>query len=466
MHNSTRTVFRLMGVFGGVKSLSILCSLIRNKLMAIWLGPVGVGLVILYNSITDLVSVTSRLSMNDSSLPEVARADNDNAARISIIARRWMVGAGLVGALLMCAFSPVLSSLSFGDSSHWLEFCLLASMPVLYASALSYQTVLQGRGLLDRLARANLWTALSGIAVSVPLIWWLREQSIVWVIMSYGICMFVSTYILRERMPRVQVSWTETFRKGSAFARLGLFMTLGIGMGYLANYLFVLFVNSYADTSELGIYQAGYTIVNSYVGVIFSGIILESFPKVSALVHSRRRLSLVVSHRIGTLAWVMIPFVGLFMACDELIVRIVYADTFLAMIPFITIAIAAVGMRMASNFLAQVILARGDGHIYFITETLSYVSCLIFNIAGYSLAGFYGLGVSYILWYTFYLAMTMFVYRRIYGYYLSGRVMIPVIAGAVFAIVGAVCRLAIGWWVPLLMTLATIPVVYKKLSKN
>lgn len=455
-----------MGVFGGVKSLSILCSLVRNKLMAIWVGPVGVGLVILYNSVTDLVSVTSRLSMNDSSLPEVARADNDNAAHISVIVRRWMVGAGLAGAVLMCLFSPVLSLLSFDDTSHWPQFCLLASIPVLYASALSYQTVLQGRGHLDRLARANLWTALSGIAVSVPLIWWLREQSIVWVILSYGVCMFVSTYFLRERMPRVKVSWAETYRKGSAFARLGMFMTLGIGMGYLTNYLFVLFVNSYSDTSELGIYQAGYTIVNSYVGVIFSGIILESFPKISALVHSRRRMSLVVSHRIGTLAWVIIPFVGLFMACDELIVRIVYAEAFLEMIPFITIAIAAVGMRMASNFLAQVILARGDGHIYFITETLSYISCLVLNIAGYSLAGFYGLGVSYILWYIIYLAITGFVFYRVYGYYLSGRVMVPVIAGAVFAVIAAAGRLAVGWWVPLLMTLAVLPAAYKKLSKN
>ena len=38
-----------MGQLGSVQVLGQLCSVVRNKLIAIWIGPVGVGLVILFN---------------------------------------------------------------------------------------------------------------------------------------------------------------------------------------------------------------------------------------------------------------------------------------------------------------------------------------------------------------------------------------------------------------------------------
>ena len=41
-----------MGQLGSVQVLGQLCSVVRNKLIAIWIGPVGVGLVILFNSVS------------------------------------------------------------------------------------------------------------------------------------------------------------------------------------------------------------------------------------------------------------------------------------------------------------------------------------------------------------------------------------------------------------------------------
>ena len=51
-----------MGQLGSVQVLGQLCSVVRNKLIAIWIGPVGVGLVILFNSVSDLVGVFTRLT--------------------------------------------------------------------------------------------------------------------------------------------------------------------------------------------------------------------------------------------------------------------------------------------------------------------------------------------------------------------------------------------------------------------
>ena len=42
-HAVTKSILKAVGVFGGVRMLLIVCSLIRNKLIAVLVGPAGVG---------------------------------------------------------------------------------------------------------------------------------------------------------------------------------------------------------------------------------------------------------------------------------------------------------------------------------------------------------------------------------------------------------------------------------------
>ena len=74
MNSTNRMIVKAMSVFGGVKALSIRCSLVRNKLIAVWVGPAGVGLVILFNSVVDIVTTASRLNIDQSAMRDIARA--------------------------------------------------------------------------------------------------------------------------------------------------------------------------------------------------------------------------------------------------------------------------------------------------------------------------------------------------------------------------------------------------------
>ena len=46
----SRMAMKAMGLFGGVQIAGILCSIIRTKLVAMWIGPVGVGLFGLFKN--------------------------------------------------------------------------------------------------------------------------------------------------------------------------------------------------------------------------------------------------------------------------------------------------------------------------------------------------------------------------------------------------------------------------------
>ncbi|MEE1207476.1 MAG: oligosaccharide flippase family protein [Muribaculaceae bacterium] len=465
MNKATGTVFKAIGTFGSIKMLSIVCSLVRNKLIAVWVGPVGLGLVILYNSISDTLSVATRLNIDQSAVRTIAKAGEAAEAGTAAVVHRWSVLLGVAGALIMCALSPLLSLWSFGTADNWWSFCVLSVMPLSYSVSMGYQSVMQGMRRFGSLARVGLVTALAGIAVSVPLIWWLRDGSILWVIVIYGLVMLAASWALRVRLPRVRIPWRQMWQTGSEFIRLGAFITVGSVVTYLANYVFVLLLQNFTSTSTLGLYQAGYTIISSYVGVLFTGLWMEYYPRLASMTGSAWRTSVTVSHRIVITSLVLMPVVAVFVSVDELLVRIVYSGKFLPMVPYLTIGMAATVLRAASWCMAHCMLARGDGHVYALTESVSAVICVALNFAGYMLWGFEGLGVAFILWYGLYLGIVWAVYRRRYGLGMRRGVMPLMWLSFAFAVAAACAKMLLGWWVPLLMGAAVSPLVLKRLLK-
>ena len=61
--DSYRHVLKYTGVFGGVQGLKMLVSVARNKLTSVFLGSFGVGLISVYNSITEFLVSASNMGV-------------------------------------------------------------------------------------------------------------------------------------------------------------------------------------------------------------------------------------------------------------------------------------------------------------------------------------------------------------------------------------------------------------------
>ena len=63
-----RRIVKATGLFGGVQVINILCSLVKTKLIAVWLGAEGVGLIGLYNTTVDMMTSLTGLGLRNSSV--------------------------------------------------------------------------------------------------------------------------------------------------------------------------------------------------------------------------------------------------------------------------------------------------------------------------------------------------------------------------------------------------------------
>ena len=417
--NISRMAMKAMGLFGGVQVMGILCSIIRTKLVAMWIGPVGIGLFGLFNNALEMISTGTNLGIRSSSVRDISQALDKRepglVARMVAVVRKWSLWLGLAGALITLSLAPVLSQLTFGDATHIWGFVALSIAVLLQALTNGEYAVLQGTARLKRLASVTLWGTIVGLAVSVPLFYFLRERSILPSIIAYALALAVFAWLFRNRdYPAVSISRRETFDMGKGFVKLGIFMTLGNFATILASYAFNAWLNVNAGTEQVGFYQAGYTLINKYTGLILTALGMEYYPRLAKVAESRLRLRAFVSQEINVAIAIMAPVVALFILLRELVVWILYTPEFNVILTFVSWGMIGTVLRTLSWCLAFTILAKGDGKTYLWTEAASAVINLVLNIVFYQWWGLTGLGIAFLVSYLIYTLIIAVVYFRVY----------------------------------------------------
>ena len=417
--NISRMAMKAMGIFGGVQVIGILCSIIRTKLVALWIGPVGIGLFGLFNNALEMLSTGTNLGIRSSSVRDISQAtdrrDQALIARMVTVVRKWSMWLGLAGALLTLMLAPLLSHITFGDSEHIWGFVALSVAVLLQALTNGEYAVLQGTARLKRLASVTLWGTLVGLAVSIPLFYLLRERSILPSILAYALALAVFAWLFRNRdYAPARVCRRETFDMGRGFVKLGIYMTLGNFASILATYAFNAWLNVNAGTDQVGFYQAGYTLINKYTGLILTALGMEYYPRLAKVAWSRLRLRAYVSQEINVAIAVMAPVVALFILLREFIVWLLYTPDFNVILTFVSWGMIGTVLRTLSWCLAFTILAKGDGKTYLWTEVASAVINLVLNIVFYCWWGLTGLGIAFMVSYLLYSIIVAVVYYGMY----------------------------------------------------
>lgn len=417
--NISRMAMKAMGLFGGVQVMGILCSIIRTKLVAMWIGPVGIGLFGLFNNALEMISTGTNLGIRSSSVRDISQALENRepglVSRMITVVRKWSLWLGLAGALLTLVLAPALSQLTFGDSAHIWGFVALSCAVLLQALTNGEYAVLQGTARLKRLASVTLWGTIAGLAVSIPLFYILRERSILPSIIAYAMALAVFAWLFRNReYPTATVTRRETIDMGKGFVKLGIYMTLGNFASILASYAFNAWLNVNASTEAVGFYQAGYTLINKYTGLILTALGMEYYPRLAKVSESRMRLRVFVSQEINVAIAVMAPVVALFILLREIIVWILYTPEFNVILTFVSWGMIGTVFRTLSWCLAFTILAKGDGKTYLWTEVASAIINLVLNILFYRWWGLTGLGIAFLVSYVLYSLIVAVVYFKVY----------------------------------------------------
>lgn len=94
-------VIKYTGLFGGVQGITLMASIIRNKLVAVLLGPAGVGLISLYNTVITLLNNATNLGISFSAVRNVSEIsqekDPEALSRYVNVVRSWSLLTAFIG---------------------------------------------------------------------------------------------------------------------------------------------------------------------------------------------------------------------------------------------------------------------------------------------------------------------------------------------------------------------------------
>jgi O-antigen/teichoic acid export membrane protein len=437
---SYRQIMKATSLFGGVQVFNIIFAIIRSKAVAVLLGPAGMGFAGLLVSTTGLVGSLTNLGLGASAVKDIAAAngsgDTGRVATVVSVFRRLVWITGLLGALATLLLSPWLSQITFGSREHTLAFVWL-SCTLLFGQLASGQMVLlQGMRKLQYLAKANMAGTVIGLLVSLPLYYFYGLQGIVpAIIVSSILSMLMAFYWgSRVKIESLPVNIRTIKHEGAGMVKMGIMLSLSGLITTAAAYLIRIFISNQGGIEQVGLYSAGFAIIETYVGLVFTAMGTDYYPRLSAVNNDNAKLEEAVNQQAKISLLILIPIIVLFTAFSPYIIVVLYSNEFVPIVAMINWAILGMLFRAVSWSMGFVFLAKSDSNLFIKTAFFFSALFLINNIIGYSIAGLTGLGISYLVNYILHFAVLLLISRKRYSIKIRKAVLLTMGFGSAICI--------------------------------
>jgi PST family polysaccharide transporter len=464
-------VLKVMSLFSGLQVVNIICSIVKMKLVALWLHSTGVALFGIFQSAQETIATFTDLGLRQSAVKEIAGQSAGTRVHLRLVqvVRRWSVLAGLLGASVMLVASPALSQWFFRTPAHFWPFAAIGVAMFLNCLLYGEQALLQATSGLKSLAKGTLWGTIAGLVLSIPAFRYLSAQtSVIISIIAYSLAILLFTLHYRYKPPRpadnlrpAPLGFKELWHEGRPFVRLGVYLSVATFITTLSHLAFVAVLTRVSSVETTGYFQAGDTLVTRYMGLIFSALAMEYFPRISAAARHNHRLAVYVNHEITLLLIIITPVVILFMLLRTHIIALLYSSEFQIIESFVTLAVMSTLLKAVSWCISYCIIAKGDGRAYILCEGIDAVVSLVLLTAGYYYGSLAGVGVAYIVWYLVYTLICYLVAHRRYRLAITSttRTAIAVSVIVVAAAYAAICLLPVWLGYLLLVPAALLFVV-------
>lgn len=425
--SSFRQIVKSTSILGGVQLFNIFIAIARSKIIAVLLGTTGFGIMGLLNSTISLIASLTNFGLNTSGVRSVSSiSENEDKAKLSQIAailRKLVILTGVLGALLTLISAPWLSRLTFGNGTYTISFILL-SITLLFAQMnIGENALLQGTRNIKNLAKASLWGAFVSLIISIPIYYLFRFNGIVPAIIISSLITYFFTrfYAIKIKVPVIHIGFKKAIYEGRDILYMGLMLSFSFIITQATSYILRTYISHLGGLTEVGLYTAGFAIINNYVGMIFGAMATDFFPRLASVSKDIIKSIKIINQQAESTILILAPILIIFISFVNFVIFILYSNQFLDVSLMLQWAALGMFFKGASFPIAHIFLTKGDAKLYFINESIANLYVLTLNIVCYKYAGLDGIGFSFLIGYVLYFIQVYIVSKIKYGYKMSSQ---------------------------------------------
>ncbi len=422
-------ILKYTGLFGGVQGLNIMLGLVRTKLVAILLGPVGMGIVSLFNSVINFVSQSTNLGISFSAVRNISEifesGDEQRINHFIKVVRGWSLLAALLGMLVCIAIGPLFSVFSFSYGNHTLHFILLAPVVGMAAITGGETAILKGCRRLRTLAVVQVLSVLSALIISPPIYYFFGISGIIPVFVLMALASMLLTIGYSYRYYPLRLSGARgILGEGMGMVRLGIVFVLGTVFSAAADVIVRSFLSVQEGMDTVGLYNAGYMIAITYAGIVFSAMETDFFPRLSAVNTNTAEVNQLVNRQIEVSLLVVSPMLAALMLLLPILVPLLLSSTFSPVVPMAQVAVLSMFFRTLTLPLAYINLAKSNSVAFLILEVVFAVVFVAGIMIGFTNWGLFGTGIALVAAHTVDF-IVVYLYARVkYKYVMSRSVVV------------------------------------------
>lgn len=425
--SSYRSIFKATSLFGSVQLFQIIIQIVKSKFIAVLLGPAGVGIIGLYQSGILLVQNITNMGLASSAVRDVSEAFGlKDYHRINLVIttiRRLVWGTGLLGMIALAVFSPLLSKASFGNYDYTIPFIFLSVTLLLDQISAGQKVVLQGMRKLKELAKCSVIGSTFGLLVSVPLYYLLGVKGIVPTLILNSICTLSVSWLYSRKIPvqKIEQSTKETFKQGRLMLVMGISMSLSGIFNTAASYVIRAYIQFVDGVDEVGLFQAGFMIMSTYVGLVFNAISTDYYPRLAAVNKDNSKCKEIINQQGEMASLILVPMLTICLVFMPVILNVLYSNEFLRANDYISWACIGMYLRLASWVISFSFVAKAESKLFMLNEALACSYYVVFSVVGYYLGGLTGVGIAFTLQYLVYLIQVYLIARKRYQFRFSNN---------------------------------------------
>ena len=441
--SSYNDILKSTSIVGGSQAINYVISMARTKLVALLLGPSGLGIVGLFQSSTTLVSQLSRLGIDSSGVRQIAAAngsgDSEYVGKTVRVLRLTCWATGILGWVITVCLSGPLSIWAFDSTENARSIAILGVTVFLVAISGGQRALLQGTRRIGDLARMTVISSLAStiVAVSIYAVW--RERGIVAVLIVSAIVNLSISWLFARRVtvPTFDnLTWKETLREGKKLTSLGFaFMWAGSIAALVDLGIRALIVRD-SGVEGTGIYQASWGLSGMFANFILGAMGTDFYPRLTAVTDDHEQMRSIVNEQIEIGSLIALPGLLATLAFGPLLMTIFYSEKFTAGAELLPWFVLGIYCKVISWPVGFTVLAKGAAKWFLITQTLFYAINILAVWLLIEALGLVGVGVAFFIAFIPAILGNLYVANRLTGFVWSKSVLSLVVVSGILVTVG------------------------------
>jgi O-antigen/teichoic acid export membrane protein len=315
---------------------------IRAKLVAIYLGTLGAGIISQLDQLTSALTQFTMLSMNDGLVKEIAESNKDDIGfkqKLACLIKSYIIMISIILISVFAIsiyFSKEITVYFLGNIKYYGYFLIgLASFPVLVINSISY-AILKSFKQIKYLARSELIVLVINILIFIPLIFiWGLSGAVIYIVFAFITILIVNHYYAQKIvLSKIEISLMDILTakiSRKAINELFLFAGYGLTAGIAATLAEI--ITRAMVVTKLGINQIGIYSPVIIWSSLFTGFILPSigtylYPRYCEC-KSDLELDGVINDSLRFVTLLMIPILLISIPIRFQIITIFYSKDFI-----------------------------------------------------------------------------------------------------------------------------------------